>query len=132
MSGGKIYGIPLPGSELFPTVILCLRNQSLQGKTLKQPQVNAHIVYRNFKKNEIGSLSHGVWIEEREDYTTLSIGDTKCLVLLTQRKGTMCMLWQEPYYTNGNWMGGGTSFRVRDRCARTTCVAPRNWHRFPS
>jgi hypothetical protein len=116
ISGGNIYSIPGLGGGRFPTVILCLRNESLQRKILKQPQVNAHIVYRDFKRNEIGSLSHGVWIEEQKDYTTLSIGATKCLVLLTQMKGTIYnMVWQEPYYTNESWMGDGPSFRVRDR-----------------
>jgi len=112
--GGTVYGVPIHGP--LPTAVACLRNMPVKGQTPKQPQVNAHIIYRDSKRNEIGSLSHGVWIEEREDHVTLAVGETKCLVLLVRTKeGKLSMVWQGSYYHQNSWMNGGLpSFCVRD------------------
>jgi hypothetical protein len=101
---------------MLPASLVCFRNEALKGVTPKQPSVNAHVVYKDSKGNEITDLNHGVWIQESRDYTNFTTGDKKCLVvlILDDKTGTLRKVWKQEYHTRNGWMAGGPLFQITD------------------
>jgi hypothetical protein len=112
ISQAKFLGVPLAATQPFPTILACFRNHSKGNRIPKQPHVNAHIIYRDARNEEITDLCHGVWIGERDDYTTLNVGEKKCLVLMSLTSGKLSKWRQEEYHTDTSWMADRPPFRA--------------------
>jgi len=115
ISQGKMYAMPIPGEKPYAALLMCFRNEARKESAPKQPDVKAHIVYKDSADRELADLNSGVWIEEYNDYTRFSSGDKKCLVILAMYlpEKRLRKVWKEEYHTQDSWMGG-SMFVIRE------------------
>jgi hypothetical protein len=113
LSQGRFLGMPFSGNGPLLLTTVCFRNEAIIDQTPKQPQVNAHLIYRDSKQREITDASHVAWIEERKDRAAFDVGKKKCLlVFLRDPQGLLAKAWIEEYHSEHSWMGG-PSYRHR-------------------
>jgi hypothetical protein len=99
----------------FHVTIACFRNDAVLGRSIHQPQVTAHILYKDASGSEITDVPSGIWLEEYEGHSAFTVGRKKCLIVfMLSNQGTLKKLWKESYTTEHSWMSGGPSFRIRD------------------
>jgi hypothetical protein len=100
------HRLPLTIKEATRALLVCLRNEAGPGQTPRQPQVDAHIIYKDADGKELTDLFHGAWVNDREDYSTFQTSQKKCLVVavLTDRK--LLKIWKKQYHTDTSWMAG--------------------------
>src|SRR5215469_1132615 len=110
---GEFFESP-QGLGDYRVTVACFRNEAIVGETLKQPDVKAHIIFRDLAGTEFGDVSSGVWLQVYKDAAPFTVGTKRCVILfLLTNQGTLKRLWKEAYVTEHSWMGG-PSFRVRD------------------
>lgn len=94
--------------------VACFRNEAMVGRTLKQPSVKAHVIFKDSAGAQVSDISSGVWLDVYEDAAPFTVGTKRCVILfLLTNQGILKRLWKESYVTEHSWMGG-PSFRVRD------------------
>jgi hypothetical protein len=108
-----VHGLPLTERKTTAALLVCFRNEAIPGQTPRQPQVDAHVIYKSGDGKELTDLSHGVWAEESANYTTFQTGHKKCLVVTALSEGMLCKMWKEEYHTRTSWTPGGTLFENR-------------------
>jgi hypothetical protein len=109
----RIYESP-QGLGDFRVSVVCFRNEAVVGKTLHQPYIKAHIVYRDKKNQEITDVPRGVWLDHYGESILFETGKKRCLIVfLLSKQGTLMKPWNESYRTSHSWMSGGPSFRIR-------------------
>jgi len=93
--------------------IACFRNDGIVGQRIQQPEVKAHIIYRDSEGQEITDVPRGAWMETAKDHVEFAIGKKSCLILfLLSNQGTLQKLWRESYFHEHSWMSGGPSYRL--------------------
>jgi hypothetical protein len=95
--------------------VVCFRNDAIVGNIVREPNIKAHIVYKDKNGAEITDVPRSVWLGQTGESTIFERGQRKCMiVLLLSNQGTLKKLWNESYTTAHSWMAGGPSFRIRD------------------
>jgi hypothetical protein len=107
------HRLPLVIRETTPALLVCFRNEAIAGQTLKQPQVNAHIIFKGVNGEELTDLFHGAWADEREDYTTFQTGQKRCLVVAALSEERLLKIWKKEYHTDTSWMASGPLFEIQ-------------------
>ena len=95
--------------------VVCFRNEGILGREVREPDIKAHVIYKDVNGNEIADVPRAVWLQEYKGHTPFNTGEKKCLILfLLTKQGTLKRLWKEAYFHEHSWMSGGPSFRVGD------------------
>jgi hypothetical protein len=112
------------GQGEFQISVVCFRNEPVVGQTLEQPDIKAHIIYKDSTGKEITDASGAVWLGEYGDETFFESGKKKCLIVfLLNKQGSLLKLWKEQYHTSTSWMARGPLFRIRDEAMRGTVAS---------
>ena len=110
---GEFFESP-QGLGDYRVAVACFRNEAIVGQTLKQPGIQAHIIFRDSVGTEVADVSSGVWLQVYKDAAPFTVGTKRCVILfLLTNQGTLKRLWKEAYTTEHSWMSG-PNFRVRD------------------
>ncbi len=97
----------------FRLAVVCFRNDAIVGQAVAEPELKAHIIYRDPNGNEVTDSQTGVWLGQYGEVTAFTVGHKKCLVVfLLSRQGTLMKVWNETYTTSDSWMAGGPLFRI--------------------
>ncbi len=105
--------LPVTIKETTRGLLVCLRNEAGPGQTPKQPQVDAHIVYKDADGRELTDLFHGAWVNEHDDYSTFQTSQKRCLVVAALTDGKLLKIWKTQYHTDTSWMAGGSLFEIQ-------------------
>jgi hypothetical protein len=113
LGDSRIYESP-QGLGDFQVSVVCFRNDAIVGKPVRQPNLKAHIVYKNKNGQEITDVPRGVWLDHYGESILFETGKRRCLILfLLSKQGTVMKVWNDSYRTSQSWMSGGPSFRIR-------------------
>lgn len=115
LTDSLIYESPQQGLGDFQICVVCFRNESIVGQRIQEPNVEAHIIYKNKEGDEITDAPRGVWVGHHGEAIQFESGKKRCLVVfLLSSQGTLKKLWTETYTTGTSWMAGGSQYRIRD------------------
>jgi hypothetical protein len=81
--------------------------------TVAEPELKAHIMYRDRSEKEVTDLAGGFWLGQYGDITAFTVGQKKCLVVfLLSRQSTLMKVWNETYTTAHSRMADGPLYRI--------------------
>ena len=116
-----IYESPQDDLSDFKVFVACFRNEAVVGLNVHQPELKAHIIFKDKDGNEITDVPRAVWLDHYGESVPFGPGQKKCLIifLLGDQKARI-KLWNESYRTDHSWMsGGGPHFRIRNESIAT-------------
>lgn len=109
---GRLHNSP-SGLGDFRLAVVCFRNDAIVGQAVTEPELKAHIIYRDRNGKEVTDSQAGVWLGQYGEVTAFTLGHKKCLVIfLLSRQSTLMKVWNETYTTRDNWMTGRPLFRI--------------------
>ena len=76
--------------------VVCFRNETILGQPAQQPNVRAHIIFRDSDGSEITDASAGVWLGAGKTVVQFTSGDKRCLVIfILGTNGRLFRAWAE-------------------------------------